>query len=202
MTEAQKAEKAAVEAERLRKIQRTADRNSESLRDMARRRCASGAGGLAGETSRKSTRRKFHSLIVDDKSEKARVDAERRNAACAEFLVAEATRFSARFKTNPLTVEQRAQKAVADASRYRQTRLTVDKKAEKVRTDTERRNAESSQAVVDRLLDKRHRYATRSATVVDSVVANTSVTNKVLNVQPESDPVISFARIARASREA
>ena len=32
LTEAQKSEKAAVEAERLRKIQRTADRNSERLR--------------------------------------------------------------------------------------------------------------------------------------------------------------------------
>jgi hypothetical protein len=44
-------------------------------------------------------------------------------------------------------------------------------------------------------------YATRSPKVADSVVVNASVLNKVLNVQPESDPVISSARTARASRE-
>ena len=38
LTEAQKVEKATVEVERLRKIQRTADRNSERLRAMAERR--------------------------------------------------------------------------------------------------------------------------------------------------------------------
>jgi hypothetical protein len=43
LREAQKAEKAAVEAERLRKIQRTADRNSERLRVMAERRSVTGA---------------------------------------------------------------------------------------------------------------------------------------------------------------
>jgi hypothetical protein len=123
-------------------------------------------------------------LTVDDKSEKARVDAERRNVAGAEFLVVEATRLLARLKTNPLTVEQRAEKAVVYATRYRQTRLTVEQKAEKVRFETERRNAESEQAAVVRLLDRRHHYATRSATVDDSVVANASVSNKVLNVQP------------------
>jgi hypothetical protein len=51
------------------------------------------------------------------------------------------------------------------------------------------------------ILDKHHRYAIRPATVADSVVANASVSNKVLNVQPKSDPVISSARTARASRE-
>ena len=96
------------------------------------------------------------------------------------MLAIEATRKSARHKTNPLTAEQ---------------------KADKVRIETERRNAESSQDVVDRLLDKRHRDATRSATVADSVVANHLVSNKVLNVQPTSDHAILFARTARATRE-
>ncbi len=101
-----------------------------------------------------------------------------------------------------MTVEQKAEKAVADASRYRQSRLAGEQKAEKVRIETERRNAESSQVAVVRLLDSRHRYATRSATVADFVVANASVSNKVLNVHKiESDMVISFARTARASRE-
>ena len=109
---------------------------------------------------------------------------------------------SQRRKTNPSTDEQKAKKAVADAVRYRQSRLTVEQKAEKVRTETERRNAESSQAAVVRLLYQRHRYATRfAATVVDSVVTNASASNMVLNVQPKSDSVISSARTARASRE-
>ncbi len=92
---------------------------------------------------------------------------------------------------------------MADAVRYRQSRLNVDdQKAEKFRIDTERWNAESTQTAVVRLLDQRHRYATRSATTVaDSVVANALVSNNVLNVQPEFDPVISSARTARASRE-
>ncbi len=90
---------------------------------------------------------------------------------------------------------------MANAVRNQQSRLTVDQKAEKVRIDTKRRNAESSQAAFVRLLDKRHRYATRFAIVTNSVVTNSSVSNKILNVQPEFDPVISFARTARASRE-
>ncbi len=49
LTEAQKSEKAAVEAERLRKIRRAADRNSERLRAMAERRSAARAEGLATE---------------------------------------------------------------------------------------------------------------------------------------------------------
>jgi hypothetical protein len=60
LTEAQKAEKAAVEAERLRKIQRTEDINSERLRAKAERRSAARAEGLAAEATRKSTRRKSH----------------------------------------------------------------------------------------------------------------------------------------------
>jgi hypothetical protein len=83
LTEAQKEEKAAVEAERLRKIQRTADRNSERLRAMTERRSAAGAEGLAAEATRKSTRRKSHPLIVDEKAEEARADAERR---CDELI--------------------------------------------------------------------------------------------------------------------
>ena len=98
-----------------------------------------------------------------------------------------------------MTVEQKAKKAVAHAVRNRQSRRSVDQKAEKVRINTERRNAESSQVAGVRLLDRRHRYATRSATVADSVVANASVSNKALNVQPKSDSVISSARTARAS---
>ena len=172
LTEAQKAEKTEVDAERLRKIQRTADRNSERLRAMAERPSVAGAEGLAANASRNSTRRKLHPLTVDEKAEKARAEAERRSVAGVEFLAAEATRILARSKINPLTVEQKAKKAVADAVRNRQSRLTVEQKAEKVRIETERRNAESSQVAGVRLLDQRHRYATRSATVADSVVAN------------------------------
>jgi hypothetical protein len=83
---------------------------------------------------------------------------------------AQADRLSQRRKTNPLTAEQKAEKAVADATRYRQSRLTVEQKAENFRIDTERRNAESSQAASVRLLDQRHRYATRYAAVADSVI--------------------------------
>ena len=71
-----------------------------------------------------------------------------------------------------------------------------------VRIETEKRNAESSQVAVVRLLDQRHRYATRSATTVaDSVVANASVSNKVLSVQPESDPVIFHLLVLLVLRE-
>ena len=49
--------------------------------------------------------------------------------------------------------------------------------------------------------DQRHRHATRYATIAASVVANALVLNKVLNVQPYFDPIISSARTARASRE-
>ena len=56
LTEAQKVdEKVATEAERLRKIQRAAFRNSERLRAKAERRSAAGAEGLAAKSSRKST---------------------------------------------------------------------------------------------------------------------------------------------------
>ncbi len=57
LTEAQKVEKAAVEAERRRKIQRSADRNSERARDEAERRSVAGAEWLAAEAFRKSIRR-------------------------------------------------------------------------------------------------------------------------------------------------
>ena len=90
LTEAQKAEKAAVEAERLRKIQRTTDRNSEILRAMIERRSVARAEGLSAEASRNSTRRKLHPLTVNEKAEKARVDAKRRSVARAELLAAEA----------------------------------------------------------------------------------------------------------------
>ena len=118
--------KATVEAERLRKIQRAADRNNERLRVMAERRSVAGAEGLSAEASRLSTRRKPHPLTADEKAEKVRVETKRRNAAGAEFLVAEATRLSAHRKTNPLTDGQKEKKTVADAVRYRQSRLTVE----------------------------------------------------------------------------
>ena len=158
------------------------------------RRSATGVEVLAAEASRLSTRRKSHSLTVDEKAEKARPEAERRNVTRAEMVVAEAIRKSARRKTDPLTAEQKAEKSVADATRYRETRLTVDQKAEKVRIETERWNAESSQAAVFRLLD-----LTRSGTVADPVVVNALASNKLLNDQLESNPVISSARFARAS---
>ena len=139
---------------------------------MAARRSDAGVEGLATEASRLSTRRKLHPLTVDEKAEKARADPERRSVAGVELLAAEAIRKSTQRKTNPLTAEQKAKKTVADVVRNRQSRLGVDQKAEKVRIDNERRNAESSQAAVVRLLDRRHRYATRSATVTDSAVAN------------------------------
>ena len=117
------------------------------------------------------------------------------------LLAVEAIRKSSRRKTNPVTVEQKVKKAVANTTRYRKPRLVVKQKAENFRIVTEQRNAESAHIVAARLFDKRHRYATRPATVVDSVVANASDSNNVLNVQPESNPVISSTRTARASRE-
>jgi len=48
---------------------------------MAERRSVAGAKGLAAEASRKSIRRKSHSLIVEEKAEKARADAEKWNDA-------------------------------------------------------------------------------------------------------------------------
>jgi len=82
LTEAQKSEKATVEAERLRKIQRTAYRNIERLRDMAERRSVAGAKGIAANASRNSNRRKLHPMIVDGKAENARAEVERRSVAC------------------------------------------------------------------------------------------------------------------------
>ena len=77
VTEAQKPQKAAVEAARKCKVQRTAYRNSERLRAMAARRSAAGVEGLATEASRLSIRRKSHPLTVDEKAEKVRVETER-----------------------------------------------------------------------------------------------------------------------------
>ena len=105
LTEAQKAKKLAVEAERLPKIQRTAERNSERLRAMAERWSVAGAEGLAAEAFRKYIRRKSHPLTVKEKAEKAKADAKRRDAASAEFLAFDAIRKSARLKTNPLTAD-------------------------------------------------------------------------------------------------
>ncbi len=113
---------------------------------MAERRSAAGVEGLGVEASRKSIRRKSHPLTVDEKDEKVRVETERQNVACAEFLVDEAARLLARPKTNPLTAEQKAKKAGANATRYRQTSHNIEQKAKNVRIETERRNAESSQA--------------------------------------------------------
>ena len=151
---------------------------------MAERRSVAGAEGLAAEASRLSTRRKSHPLTTDEKVEKARAEAERRSIVGTELCAAEAVRLSARLITNPLTAEQKAKKAVAEAVRNRQSRLNFEQTTEKVKIDTERRNAESSQAAVVRLLNRRRRYATRSAMVAESVVANASALNKVLNFQP------------------
>jgi len=162
LNEAQKAEKvAANEANRQRKIWRTADRNSGRARAEAERRSRAGFERLAVEASRKSTRRKTQQLTAEEKAEKARLEARRRSTARAELLAAKAIRKSAHRKTNALTVEQKAEKAVADATRYRKPRLTVEQKAENVILVTERRNAKSSQAAIVRLLDRRHRYAIR-----------------------------------------
>jgi len=153
---------------------------------MAERRSDARAEGLAVEASRKSTRRKNHPLTTNDKVKKARFEAERRSAARTEGLLeTKAIRKLARRKTNPLTNEQKVLKVVANATRYRQTSLTVEQKAENVRIETERRNAESSQAAVARAIDDHHchRYATRSAMVADSVVSNASFSTTVLNVQ-------------------
>ena len=79
--------KAAVDAERLLKIQRTVDRNSERLRAMADRRSAAEAEGLATEASRLSTRRKLHPLTVDEKAEKAKADAKRRHLMSSSCYV-------------------------------------------------------------------------------------------------------------------
>ena len=100
MTKAQKAEKATVEVERQRKIQQTADRNSERLRGMAERRSAAGAEGLEAEASRKSTRRKLHPLTFEEKAEKARHEVERRSVSGAQLSAPQAVRLSQRRKTN------------------------------------------------------------------------------------------------------
>ena len=110
VAKAQKFEKAADDAERLRKIQRTVGSNIERLRAMAERQSATGAKGLAVEASRKSTRRKTHPQIFDEKVEKARAEAKRRSVAGTGFLAVEATRLSSRRKTDLLTVDQRAKK--------------------------------------------------------------------------------------------
>jgi len=58
LTEVQKTKKVAAEAERRRKIQRTADKKYERLRFMAERRCAAEMEGLAVEATRMFSRRK------------------------------------------------------------------------------------------------------------------------------------------------
>ena len=90
LTRPQKAERAAVEADRLRRIQQTAHRSSKRLRAMAERRSATGDEGLAANASRNSTRHKLHPLTIDENAEKARAEAERRSVAGAKFLAAEA----------------------------------------------------------------------------------------------------------------
>ena len=95
---------------------------------MAERRSVTGAEGLAVEASRKSTRGKSHPLTVEEKAEKTRADGKRWNVGGVESLAAYAIRKSARRMTNSITGEQKAEKAMANATRYRKTRLTVDKK--------------------------------------------------------------------------
>ena len=122
LTKAEKDGKATVEAERLRKIPRTADKNSERLRAKAERRSVAGAEVLAAEALRKSARRKSHPLTIKEKVEKARLEVDKRSAARDELLAAKAIRKSAHRKTYPLTVEQKAKKALANATCYRQSR--------------------------------------------------------------------------------
>jgi hypothetical protein len=55
LTEVQRAEKVVAEAERQRKIQRTADEKSERLRAMTERRCVAGMEGLAADATQKSS---------------------------------------------------------------------------------------------------------------------------------------------------
>ncbi len=98
---------------------------------MAVIRSAAGAEGLAAEAPRKSTRRKLHPLTANEKAEKARLDAERRSVGGAEFLAAEAILNSGCRKANPSTVEQKAKKTLANATRYRQSKLNIEKKSRK-----------------------------------------------------------------------
>ena len=114
LTEAQKAKKAAADAERLRKIQRTIDRSSERLRAKVERRSVAGIEGLAAEAFRLSTRRKSHPLSFGEKAKKTRAEEERRSATRAELPTAQAARLSQYRNTDPLTVEQKAEKAVAN----------------------------------------------------------------------------------------
>ena len=79
LIEVQKVEKVVVEAERQRKMQRTADEKCERLRVVAEGRCATGVEGLAIEVTRNSSRRKCYPLTNEQKSEKARVKARRRS---------------------------------------------------------------------------------------------------------------------------
>jgi alkanesulfonate monooxygenase SsuD/methylene tetrahydromethanopterin reductase-like flavin-dependent oxidoreductase (luciferase family) len=91
LTEAQKAEKAADDVERLRKIHRTADRNSKRLRVMVERRSVAGANKeLAAKATRLSTHRKTNPSTVEEKAKKALADA-------------------VRYRQTRLTVEQKAE---------------------------------------------------------------------------------------------
>jgi len=93
LTKEQKAEKVDAEAERQRKIQRTADERFERLRANAEIRCGAGVERLADEATRKSSRRKCHPLTDKHKSEKTRIEAERRSVI-------------------KLTAEQKSEKAI------------------------------------------------------------------------------------------
>jgi hypothetical protein len=84
-SEAEKAEKSVAQAERRRKIHRTADEKCERARVEAERRCAAGVEGLAAEATRKSSRRKCHPLTNEQKFEKARVNDARRSAIKLTF---------------------------------------------------------------------------------------------------------------------
>ena len=106
----QKAEKIAAEAERQRKIQRTADEKCERLRPMAKRRCAAGVEGLATKTNRHLSRRKGHPLTNEQKYKNTRVDDERRSAI-------------------KLTAQQKSQKARVQAERRSAIKLTNEQKS-------------------------------------------------------------------------
>ena len=186
LTKAQKVEKATVDAERLRKISWTANKNSERLRANAERRSAAGDEGLAAEASRLSTRRKSHPLTPDEKVTKARAEAERRSAARAELAAAQATRVSQRRKTNPLTVEEKAKKPWQMQSVIDNLGSLLMKKQKKlelrpkdgIRKVHKLQLFDYSICVIVMRLDLLRRLP------INSVFVNASVSNMVLNVQP------------------
>ena len=116
------------------------------------------------EANRKSLRRKSLPQTTREKAEKTRVEAERRSVG----------------KHND---EQNSGKARVNAERRSVVKLTAKQKYNKAsRLEVERRIGESLQACSNRLIDKRHCYATRSATVADRVASSVLVLGKETHV--------------------